>query len=624
MGLVFLGLGGFMNRFGAISAFYKLFAALVVFALLQACSAAPRHQLTNEEKTADLYWLFSQFNENYAPLAYKQQRYGFTFDGLKTQYLQQAQTTKTNEEFYLLMHRFVAEFRDAHTASSLSASTLPARTFVAYLGFDGARSGNALLVQKLLPTISADSNYPIKVGDKITKLDGVPLIDIVRQEFINYRNLGQDESNLTYHLPKIFSRNSLAQALPTRENAVLTVTRDSKELTITLPWVVKDLYTFTREQRDAADAKKKTSLPSTFLGHLDESVFFKLGFQQLNGEIKITPRIAKWLTREMPGYRYQDSFVFVDTAPTWASRMLSQILAEASGDTGTPVEELKKERNVPDNAIFIDSAKTYPTYVTMESMLDKDGKPTKEKKAVAYIYLNTFSPSTAEDDVVKEFTSTLLVLKTFGVHELIIDLINNGGGSLNLGGRLAQALSNQRIVAPQMQFKLSETWLDDFQTNSLNGSSDSEKEIARRVFVGLTKDKEANLPLSRPWDYESLTPFSLTPNADLDENFHITLLTNEMCASMCDIFTATLVDNKMADTVGSRTMGAGGNVVAHRDAPNSHLTVNQTESMILRRDGSPLENNGVEPTTPMSVNETVSDKYEPVRKKALELILKAK
>ncbi len=311
-----------MSRSGVTPAFLKWVFALFLFALLTACSEAPKRLLNDEEKKADLYWLFSEFGQNYAPLSFKENKYGFKFDQLKTKYLEDATKTKTNEEFYILMHRFVAEFHDAHTSSSLAASALPQRTFVAYLGFDGIRSGNALVVKNLLPTISTDSAYPIKVGDKITKLDGIELAQVVKSEFVFYRNLGQDESNLTYHFPKIFSRNSLAQALPTKDNATLTVTRDAKELTITLPWVKKDLYTFTREQKEASDKKKKTLKSDDRIGNLNEAIFFSLGLQQLNGEISIKPKIAKLLAREIPGYHYTNSFFFVENAPTWPLRSL--------------------------------------------------------------------------------------------------------------------------------------------------------------------------------------------------------------------------------------------------------------------------------------------------------------
>ena len=109
-----------------------------------------------------------------------------------------------------------------------------------------------------------------------------------------------------------------------------------------------------------------------------------------------------------------------------------------------------------------------------------------------------------------------------------------------------------------------------------------------------------------------LSPFSIQPNKDLKKPFKIALLVNEMCASMCDIFAGILQDNKMATIFGSRTMGAGGNVVSYNQAPNSHLDLRQTESLIVRKDGSYVENNGVTPEKVMEVNTFAKDKYADV------------
>jgi C-terminal processing protease CtpA/Prc len=77
----------------------------------------------------------------------------------------------------------------------------------------------------------------------------------------------------------------------------------------------------------------------------------------------------------------------------------------------------------------------------------------------------------------------------------------------------------------------------------------------------------------------------------------------------------------MATVVGSRTMGAGGNVVNHQQAPNSHVDIRQTESLLLRKDGTYLENNGVEADVKVAVNETAKTKYKEVRDAALKALL---
>src|SRR4051812_28353182 len=93
----------------------QLALVLIITAFTQGCQPAPRHLLTTDEKIADLHWIFSQFKENYAPLNYKEKLHGIDFQTLKANYTGEAVLTKTNEEFFVLMHRFVSEFKDAHT-----------------------------------------------------------------------------------------------------------------------------------------------------------------------------------------------------------------------------------------------------------------------------------------------------------------------------------------------------------------------------------------------------------------------------------------------------------------------------------------------------------------------------
>ncbi|MCM2278146.1 MAG: S41 family peptidase [Oligoflexia bacterium] len=599
----------------------RVVAAIAAIFFATSCAPAPRRLLTQEEKIADLHWITSQFSQNYAPLEYKEARHGIRFDALKEKVFRDAAATRTNEEFYLLVHRFVSEFRDAHTASTLTAATLPARTTLAYLGFEGKREGSAVRVTKFLPTLNTQV-FPVQAQDLIVALDGVPLVDAAKSELIPYRDLGNDEANLTYHLPKLFNRTSLAFPLPApeKENATLTLVRGEQRLDVQVPWIVKDLYAFTAEQAQAAAQKAKPSdkpkpeAPGAErIAGMSEEEFFRRGFEGAIGLIDLTPGIVRLVLNTLPGKRFWNSFVFIDSAPSWLSRIVTGTLASASGLAATPLEELKENRVVPPGALFVPAAKNYPTYISHE-------KTAQGMRYIATMYLNTFTPADPEEQVLTEVKETLRALKQFGVTDLVIDLIDNGGGSLRLGLQIAQLLSQERITLPELQLKINETWLDEFETVSLNAAlSDPEREVGRRVFRRLKADLDAGRRLSAPFSIHELYPFAVQPDPSIGASFRVVLLVNEMCASMCDIFAAVLQDNQKAKVVGARTMGAGGNVVVHSQAPNSNLVLNQTESLILRRDGSAIENNGVVPDTALPVNETVSKKYEPVRAKAIEL-----
>jgi C-terminal processing protease CtpA/Prc len=602
-----------------------IFFGLAVW-LIAGCSPAPRHKLTEDEKKADMAWLFTEIEENYAPLAYKADSLKFDWKELKKRYLTKAIEAADNEAFYLVAEQLIAEFHDGHMSLLQISSSLPHRTRIAYLGFDGIRKGNDFLVKKLLPTIAKDSGYPIKVDDVIVKLDGVPLVDLVNKELVPQRNVGQANSNLTYLMPKLFTRYSISSPLPTNPDALVTVRRKDTDVVVKMPWIVKDLYHFTEEQSRAAKTREtaETTAEEEKFGLLTPAAFFGIGLQVLNQTRELKPALARAISRQQAGFDVRNGFVFYDETPTWGSKMLSQLMATALDQPEPTIDEFKRERSVPADALFLNQAATFPTYLWAEKILDKDKKATGQVRPIAYTYLNTFSPSADEKAVLKEVKEMLKTIQGFGVKDLIIDLVDNGGGSLSLGLQLANLFSEKALVLPEIQMKLSETWIDEFESKSLSGPSDAHKELARRVFEGLLQDKDKNLPLSRKWGMEALLPFTFEPNADLNSGLNVYLLVNEMCASMCDIFSAIFKDNRLGTIIGAKTMGAGGNVVLHRESPSSHFMLNTTESLMVRRDGSYLENNGVEPDVAFDVVGSVGDKYTPLKKKAVELIMERK
>ena len=584
---------------------------LLVIILVISCEPVPRNQLTTEAKVADMYWLYSQFENNYAPLHYKEALYGFNFAQLKATYLEAAKATKTNEDFFLLQHKFVATFRDAHTGGSLTAASLPNRGKVAYLGFTGMRNGDSLYVKELLPTTdNSASKFPIQVGDRIIKLDGKDLKEVIDNELVSYRNLGNAESNYTMLMNKIFNRVSLNLPMPRNETAVVTLIRmvneSDVELTYTLPWIIKDLYLFQTEQDRAKEKKADLDYVRIDRGNHDP---LTLALTDFNGKVVSISDLMEKLDRSSEDYDFRKNFIFVDNISQWTAASLD------SYEIKTPLERLQDARALPKDYVFIPTSSIYPSYVTSVTSGDTT-------KLVGYIYLDTFGPSGSAESVIDEFTGTLKQMQTLGVQGIVIDLINNGGGSLSLGMQLAQALSNKKIEAPEIQFVLSDSWFDEFEKESINGNSDAEKELGHRALVRLEGDRTAGLNLSSKFNIETLMPFQLVPNIAIKKNPKIVLMVNEMCASMCDIFSAVLQDNGMATIIGTKTMGAGGNVVNHYFAPNGHFMVRQTESLILRKDGSYIENVGVKPDVDVPVVNSASTKYEDVQTKAFELLLK--
>ncbi len=618
----------------------RLSLGIALSLVLAACDPIPDQILTQDQKRADMLWMYTQFDENYAPLEYKSSRFGFDYAAMKQAYLDEALATPDNESFYRLVHKFVAQFQDAHTSATFSYGNLPRRATLAYLGISGKRRGTVFVVTELLPTFEVDkTSYPVQVGDEISSMDGRPLTDLIREQMQTGRNLGHAEANLTFHMNRLFTRLSTAQGMPAGKDVTLTIVRrrmtaDERSLAserlgrpvsdnakkdvrleVMVPWVRKDIYEFKKDQKQATASVSGTGTYRLEGGPDGSPLFF--GLRGFNGQLQDVSKNVARLSRRHAEYRFLDSFYFADQVESWTAQLATEKMdsAEAAAASST-LTQLKSARHVPVRARFVTEEKaTFPTYVTQETAAGG------RRELVATMYLNTFSPGEKSPKVVQEFKQTLEALQLFGVRKLVIDLINNGGGSLGLGMELAQALSNKKVAMPFMQFRTSQTWRDEFLGMSLEAPSDAEKELAGRVYRQLQTDMLDGKRLSAPISAEVLIPFKLASNTQLERNFEVVLLVNEMCASMCDIFTGILKDNHLAQVVGTQTMGAGGNVVNHFQAPASHFEVQQTESLIVRnipgQETTPIsdryiENQGIVPDHLFNVSEDSDTKYRKI------------
>lgn len=637
-----------------------LVLGMASFFAFSACDPVPSKELTPEQKITDMLWLYSQFDENYAPLEYKMEKFGFDYQTIKAVYLKAAESTKSNGEFYLLMNHFVAQFKDPHTTTHFYHGGLPGRVSIAFLGFAGHRQGSNFVVTELLPSYDQKtSSFPIEIGDEISELDGRPLTEIIQQDLVPFADIGYEESNLTFHMNRIFTRVSTSEVFPVtpdgqlRMNSEVTVLKQkvsSKDCEsvekekkhscktqlkkksynkFIIPWIYKDIYEFNVEQSQATRSTDKKQEQTLQFKNLSQPFPVLLGLSGFDGALKSPQELVKRWSRSFSKSHFMDSFYFPNDVQSWSAQLMKSENDETSSidELNRPHSILMRNRFIPSSARFITSKNaTFPTYITEEKIPSTGGNKRSETKLVATLFLNTFSPEQSHEEVVQEFKNTLETLRFYRINDLIIDLINNGGGSLSLGMELAQNLSAQKIDMPSLQLRISESWLNEFELKTLSAPSDSEREIAFRVFEQLEKEYKEGKRLSSPIGAEILIPFQLRPNLNLKENLNIVLLTNEMCASMCDIFAGILQDNQMATIVGSRTMGAGGNVVNHFQAPNSHMHIRQTESLVVRSNAekSYIENNGVQPDYPMNVSKTSGSKYQSIREAAIKLLTERK
>lgn len=252
-----------------------------------------------------------------------------------------------------------------------------------------------------------------------------------------------------------------------------------------------------------------------------------------------------------------------------------------------------------------ESSNTFYAYIYMN----------KDKNLIGYLRLPSYHP----DDYAKAVADFKAIISRFQstTDAMIIDQVNNPGGSVFYLYALASMLSDQPLQTPQerMSITQAEVLRAKKAINVLQQVKSDED--ARRVIPTLVDDLDGypvSYELSQfllsycrmivaEWDagHKLTRPYwiagvdHINP-ADVHYTHPILLLTNHLDFSGGDFFPAILQDNKRVTIMGSRTAGAGGYVYNIQIPNNIGIDAFRvTESIAERVNGNPIENLGVTP-----------------------------
>ncbi|MBC7386202.1 MAG: hypothetical protein H7301_08605 [Cryobacterium sp.] len=575
----------------------------------------PGTLMTPSQREADLKWAFTIFDENYAPMDYKQQIHHFDYEVLKKKTLRRAKLAETNEEFYVILQEFVAVFQDAHTSLTLSHSDLPGRSKIAFAGFLVDRIGNKFVVREIVP-IADPQLLPIKVGDEILEVDGVPVGEYIRKMVVPYRNLGNMDSNVSLLVNMAFMRDSLKIPLPQKPNLSLKIAPAKPDgayapaiKTVNIPWDIRDYSDFKREMTAATAEDGKLKKGGRQVFKVTDKITgkdFLMAYLDPAGRIISADKLSiPKSSDQTPNY---EKFEFLDDNNVTFDAKIIKEKAQLS-----PLERLKSERIIPEFANYVDTAQFFPAFVYYSVAKEKNGRTRKVPRG--YIRIESFSPDPIRvpgtngkratmlkptmDGLSAELRRTLAVFQDAGVEEVYVDTIDNPGGSLEEMLMVSQSFSNKRIDLLTMSLKLNENWLNDIERAARNTPYPA-REMNERAYESMKKSLSEGKTMSEPMSMDMIAPFQILPNTDLKRPFkNLFIMVNEGNASCGDIFPAIMQDNKLAKVIGWNTMGAGGNVTNYYVSPNAHAVLRQTESLVIRKDGTFLENNGVKPDFPI-------------------------
>lgn len=612
-------------------------ASILAFSLV-GCGY-PGHSLNALEKQADIEWIFGVFERNYAPADWKQAKWGVSLATAKADCMRGAEPLSNGDEFIAHLNSCVARFKDAHTSMTADGQVLPEMAQVAYLGFtteliridannfddckdkDGKDKDTAeckarrekdkgkekkepriiyaLRVKKLLPTTSA-TGFPLAEADNIVAVNGQPVDAYLLTALAGSADLGHTPATLNVLASLFAVRSSFTAQLPKEESITLTVLKSPKTIDVSLPWSRTDMAEFERLQNAAAkkqaEVKEPAKTASIWMGNDLIDQFFKFASDYRNGAGQ---RVNMMLNNTFRLFRFSPAVNFVENITAADGKAAEALPFDSAAAAAGQVVDVSKG--------------SFKARV----VLQEDGG------RIGYIRISTFSLGDGDVKTFQELLSTFTKMKVKGI---ILDTLDNGGGSLVAGLRMSNALTTKDLQYPSMQFGLNDNWVNGFRGDAISAPSDATRTRAARISKMLKEDLGKGLRISRQISATELDIFELTGDKSncltggkcLDPSVKLVLLVNEMCASMCDIFASTFSDNKLGTIIGSQTMGAGGNVVLHGISPVSQVMVSQTESLIVDVNGQYLENQGVKPTIEMDTILERSNKYSGVYGKAFE------
>lgn len=224
---------------------------------------------------------------------------------------------------------------------------------------------------------------------------------------------------------------------------------------------------------------------------------------------------------------------------------------------------------------------------------------------------------------------------------LVIDQLNNPGGSMLYAYALLSLLTDKPLITPTERITLTqrevENALSEIDLMETITTDEEAMEIFGDSLRGLPATKETaklllahhrfilsqwNLGITVTSPYPLMGIAEIAPDKNVQYTKPILLLINHLDMSCGDIFPSILQDNKRATLLGTKTAGAGG-VVLKAAYPNL-FGINffyYTGSIVYRSGNLPLENLGVTPDIEYEPTvEDLTNSYAPFKNKILEAL----
>ncbi len=186
--------------------------------------------LTPQEKRAELDNLGILIRSQYGPYDYKIETSGINLDSLLAHYYSLSEQS-SNLEFFYLVNRFVAEFKDSHFNSVLNSN------HVSTLGFIADRIESKALIDEIDRRILPETIFPFQKGDEIVSMGRRNVTDVI-SELGAHLGSGYNETRLRAATVLLGYRPS-SRVPPQMGATPVSVRRGSSTIidTVEVPWI---------------------------------------------------------------------------------------------------------------------------------------------------------------------------------------------------------------------------------------------------------------------------------------------------------------------------------------------------------------------------------------------------
>ncbi len=518
-----------------------LFCAL--FLLMFLAASVESSPLTDTEKLSDIEQLVNIVKASYGPKQYKLVNFGIDVDEIKARYQQLALHTTSNAEFYYLIVKLVAEFKDSHFSARLPSD------YRATLGFLTDYVDGKVLITRVDRTVLPEYVFPFRRGDEIIAVNGRPVEEVV-EELANHLGMGNE----------LTAQRLATMIIPVRSGTVVPVPTGDVELSIIAhnqPWSIHAV----------------TLTWQNFGTPLDE---------QINAEeMKLAVVEDRSPPRTLEEFELSMHSTLEDIFPDIDADFL------CSGST--------RIRIPADASIIMDDpfvAYYHPTSIGNIGYL----------RIGHYIPVNAVTGETEFDLGFAQYEYAISVLEENTVG-LIIDQDHNCGGSVDYLERMVGLFIDDayepiqfQLLASKAEYLEFKSWLMGLNSQTLEYHGLSEVVALIKTHWQVGDFLTAKTSISGVKE--------ILPN-EVRYTKPIIMLIDEMSGSGGDAFPSLMQGHGRVTLLGSKTMGAGGHVVEQPSLPHSGIRIRMTKSLFFRPDGVPVENNGVVPD--ISYRHTVED-----------------